>query len=62
MILTQAVLAGSTAAIASCHLYRQQIDHAIDLAREAETFRVEFNQIRPHEGLSRNRPADVHEG
>jgi len=44
------------------HLYRQQIDDALDLVREAETFRVEFNQIRPHEALSWNRPADVHEG
>jgi len=44
------------------HLYRQQIDDALDLVREAETFRVEFNTIRPHEALSWNRPADVHEG
>ncbi len=43
-------------------LYREQIDDALDLVREAETFRVEFNNVRPHEALSWNRPADVHEG
>lgn len=44
------------------HLYRQQIDDATDLVREAETFRVEFNTLRPHEALSWNRPRDVHTG
>lgn len=43
-------------------LYRQPIDDALDLVREAEAFRVEFNTIRPHEALAWNRPLDVHTG
>lgn len=43
-------------------LYREQIDDALDLVREAETYRVEYNTIRPHEHLAWNRPADVHQG
>ncbi len=43
-------------------LYREQIDDATDLVREAEAFRVEFNTIRPHEALAWNRPRDVHAG
>ncbi len=43
-------------------LYRAQIDDALDLVREAETFRVEFNTVRPHEHLAWNRPREVHLG
>jgi putative transposase len=43
-------------------LYRHPIDDPLDLVREAEAFRVEFNTIRPHEALAWNRPADVHAG
>ena len=43
-------------------LYREPIDDALDLVREAEVFRVEFNSVRPHEALSWNRPVDVHLG
>lgn len=43
-------------------LFREQIDDALDLVREAEAFRVEFNTIRPHEALSWNRPLQVHLG
>jgi len=43
-------------------LYREQIDDALDLVREAEAFRVEFNTIRPHEHLAWNRPREVHLG
>ena len=43
-------------------LYREPIDDALGLVREAEAFRVEFNTIRPHEALAWNRPADVHTG
>jgi len=43
-------------------LYRQPIDDALDLIREAEIHRVEFNTQRPHEALSWNRPLDVHLG
>jgi transposase InsO family protein len=43
-------------------LYRQPIDDALDLVREAEAFRAEFNTVRPHEALAWNRPLDVHQG
>jgi len=43
-------------------LYREPIDDALDLVREADAFRVEFNSIRPHEALAWNRPADVPTG
>lgn len=43
-------------------LYREHIDDPLDLVREAEEFRVEFNTVRPHEALSWNRPLDVHLG
>lgn len=43
-------------------LYREQIDDATDLVREADIFRVEFNTVRPHEALFWNRPSDIHVG
>ena len=43
-------------------LYRESIDDALDLQREAEAFRIEFNEIRPHEHLAWNRPLHVHLG
>lgn len=43
-------------------LYPEQIDDALDLAREADTYRTEFTTIRPHEALSWNQPTDVHTG
>ena len=33
-------------------LYREAIDDALDLVREADAHRVEFNTIRPHQALS----------
>jgi len=42
-------------------LYREPIDDALDLVREAEAYRVEFNTIRPHQALSWNRPIEVHQ-
>ncbi|WP_430393862.1 integrase core domain-containing protein [Brachybacterium nesterenkovii] len=33
-------------------LYREQIDDALDLVREADAYRVEFNTIRPHQALA----------
>lgn len=42
--------------------YREPIDDALDLVREAEAHRMEFNTVRPHEALSWNRPSDVHVG
>ena len=35
-------------------LYREQIDDALDLVREADVYRAEFNTVRPHEALSWN--------
>jgi transposase InsO family protein len=43
-------------------LYIDEIDDAVMLAKRAEDYRVEYNTIRPHEGLSWNRPHDVHLG
>ncbi len=43
-------------------LYLEPIDDPLDLVREAEAFRIEFNHIRPHEALAWNRPAEVHLG
>ncbi|WP_240730247.1 integrase core domain-containing protein [Dermacoccus sp. 147Ba] len=43
-------------------LYREQIDDALDLVREADAYRTEFNTIRPHEALSWTRPSQVHRG
>lgn len=43
-------------------LYREQIDDALDLAREADAYRTEFNTIRPHQALAWNRPSQVHRG
>lgn len=43
-------------------LYREQIDDPLDLVRESDAFRTEFNEVRPHEALSWHRPLDVHLG
>lgn len=43
-------------------LFLEEIPDAIDLARHAEDYRVEYNTVRPHEALAWNRPADVHAG
>ncbi|MBA2738930.1 MAG: DDE-type integrase/transposase/recombinase [Nocardioidaceae bacterium] len=43
-------------------LYREPIDDPLDLVREGEAFRVEFNTVRPHEALAWNRPQEVHTG
>jgi transposase InsO family protein len=43
-------------------LYLEPIDDPLDLVREAERFRVEFNTIRPHEALAWNRPHEVQLG
>ena len=43
-------------------LYREQIDDPLDLIREGDAFRIEFNEIRPHEHLAWNRPRDIHLG
>jgi len=43
-------------------LYIDQIDDALTLAERAEDYRNEYNQIRPHEALSWNRPLHIHLG
>jgi putative transposase len=43
-------------------LYRHDIDHALDLAAQAEAYRLDYNTIRPHEALAWNRPLEVHLG
>ena len=43
-------------------LYRQQIDDALDLVRETDAYRTEFNTLRPHQALAWNRPTEVHRG
>lgn len=43
-------------------LFIDEIDDAVMLAKHAEDYRVEYNQIRPHEAIAWNRPQDVHLG
>ena len=43
-------------------LFIDEIDDALMLAKHAEEYRVEYNQIRPHEAIAWNRPHDVHMG
>jgi hypothetical protein len=43
-------------------LYIDEIDDAVMLAKHAEEYRIEYNQIRPHEAIAWNRPQDVHMG
>jgi len=39
-----------------------EIDDAVMLAKHAEEYRIEYNQIRPHEAIAWNRPQEVHLG
>jgi len=43
-------------------LFLDEIDDALTLAQRAEEYRLEYNQVRPHEALSWNRPLQVHLG
>ena len=43
-------------------LVRQDIDDALDLARELDAYRADYNHVRPHEAIAWNRPADVYAG
>jgi transposase InsO family protein len=43
-------------------LYIDEIDDAVMLAKHAEDYRVEYNEIRPHEAIAWNRPKEVHLG
>jgi putative transposase len=43
-------------------LYIDEIDDAVMLAKHAEEYRIEYNQIRPHQAIAWNRPQQVHMG
>ena len=43
-------------------LFLDEIDDALELAERAEDYRIEYNQIRPHEAIAFNRPEEVHFG
>ena len=43
-------------------LFLEEIPDALDLVAHAETYRIEYNTVRPHEALAWNRPRDVHLG
>ncbi len=43
-------------------LYIDEIDDAVMLAKHAEEYRIEYNEIRPHEAIAWNRPKQVHLG
>ena len=43
-------------------LFIDEIDDAVMLAKHAEEYRIEYNQIRPHEAIAWNRPEEVHLG
>jgi transposase InsO family protein len=43
-------------------LFIDEIDDALTLAKHAEEYRIEYNQIRPHEAIAWNRPLEVHLG
>ncbi|WP_261623341.1 integrase core domain-containing protein [Nesterenkonia marinintestina] len=43
-------------------LYLDEIDDVLMLAKHAEDYRIQCNELRPHEALSWNRPLEVHLG
>jgi len=43
-------------------LFIDEINDALTLAKHAEEYRIEYNQIRPHEAIAWNRPKEVHLG
>ena len=43
-------------------LFIDEIDDAVILAKHTEEYRVEYNEIRPHEAIAWNRPKEVHLG
>ena len=43
-------------------LFLEEIPDALDLAAHAESYRVDYNTIRPHEAIAWNRPIEVHLG
>ncbi|MGC0274235.1 integrase core domain-containing protein [Pseudactinotalea sp. Z1739] len=43
-------------------LFLEEIDDVLDLVEHANAYRAEYNTTRPHEGISWNRPLEVHLG
>lgn len=43
-------------------LFLEEIDDVLALVTHAEDYRTEYNTVRPHEAIARNRPLDVHLG
>ena len=43
-------------------LFLEEIPDALDLARHAESYRIEYNTVRPHEAIAWNTPLEVHLG
>ncbi len=43
-------------------LFIDQIEDPVMLAEHSEEYRIEYNTIRPHEAIARNRPQEVHLG
>ena len=43
-------------------LFLDEIDDAVTLAERTEHYRLEYNNVRPHEAIAWNRPRDVHLG
>lgn len=43
-------------------LFLEEIPYTLDLATHAESYRVEYKTVRPHEVLTCHRPVEVHLG
>ena len=43
-------------------LFLEEIPDALDLVEHAESYRLDYNTVRPHEALAWNRPIEVHTG
>lgn len=43
-------------------LFLDEIDDALQLVERAEDYRIEYNEVRPHEAIAFNRPQEVHLG
>ncbi|MEU6702029.1 integrase core domain-containing protein [Pseudonocardia sp. NPDC046786] len=43
-------------------LFLEEIGDALVLVEHAESYRIDYNTVRPHEALSWNRPIEVHTG
>jgi putative transposase len=43
-------------------LFREEIDHGLELVEQINAYRAHYNHVRPHEAIARNQPADIHAG